>query len=246
MHSGESKESVRGTHQTDSWGDEGFSSSEESDDSFPQHNHNNNNSNRSRPNTTASRSEYPLGTSTLGVLDVDDAALDCAAVDEAWASLLNETLTRDKRQVLMDQYQNESSARARYHMLLEFTSYLRQPQQQSQNDQADTGNNEAGLGLRRRVRGSNGGAPGSGSTAFPSSQTMKEPVDLREMFGDLSSIKGNNGMAPRRESAATRGARRWAGFGVPLPGLAMIAIVGLALFRFAVFDISSVDEVLAV
>ena len=47
-------------------------------------------------------------------------------VDEAWARLLEETLTPDKREALDRSYAAERNPLMRYNMLLEFSSYLRQ------------------------------------------------------------------------------------------------------------------------
>jgi hypothetical protein len=47
-------------------------------------------------------------------------------VDEAWRALLEEALPPDKQEALMETYKAESDPRARYNMLLEFSSYLRQ------------------------------------------------------------------------------------------------------------------------
>ena len=47
-------------------------------------------------------------------------------VDAAWRALLEETLTPDKRDALMETYEAESDPKMRYTMLLEFSSYLRQ------------------------------------------------------------------------------------------------------------------------
>lgn len=47
-------------------------------------------------------------------------------VDEAWQALLQETLSEDKQEALMESYEQEKDPSMRYNMLLEFSSYLRQ------------------------------------------------------------------------------------------------------------------------
>ena len=47
-------------------------------------------------------------------------------VDDAFRALLEETLSPDKQDSLMEMYEAEKNPQARYNMLLEFSSYLRQ------------------------------------------------------------------------------------------------------------------------
>lgn len=236
--SSESKESVRGSYASiDS--DDLYSSDESDAESFTaSKQHARKQQHQKHKQSSNKKSDaYPLGTSTLGLLDVDPESLDADAVDEAWVELLNETLSPDKRKVLMEQYQREKSPRARYHMLLEFTSYLRQPQQKSTMPQSDTptndANDDAGMGMRRRNQGNSSGETGGG---LPGQTQSKDPMDLREMFGDLSSAKGgkqNNNAQAASRAHHREGGGGWCceGFGMPLPGMAMVAIVGLAVFR---------------
>ena len=67
--------------------------------------------------------------SSRGEIQADDGLglrLTPAQVDEAWQRLLEETLPPEKREALNESYEEECDPERRYHMLLEFSSYLRQ------------------------------------------------------------------------------------------------------------------------
>ena len=69
----------------------------------------------------------PQRTRKMAELWSDAAAkMSPSDVDEAWARLLEETLSPDKREPLDRSYAAERDPSMRYNMLLEFSSYLRQ------------------------------------------------------------------------------------------------------------------------
>lgn len=78
-----------------------------------------------------------------------DEEVNLPAVDAAWRRLLAETLPEEKQRVLQQSYDAEPSALRKYHMLLEFSSYLRRPEPAS----VPSSDGKEASGLRRRFGG---------------------------------------------------------------------------------------------
>ena len=97
---------------------------------------------------------------------VQDLGLELAAteVDAAWRRLLEDTLPPEKREVLNESYQEETDPRQRYHMLLEFSSYLRQGSEQL-----------AGGGAGSRGAGGGSGGGGGGYAGGGDDDHLRHP-----------------------------------------------------------------------
>lgn len=84
-------------------------------------------SRRKQAGTAGASTPVPQHTRKIAELWSDAAAkMSPSDVDEAWARLLEETLSPDKREALDRSYAAETDPSMRYNMLLEFSSYLRQ------------------------------------------------------------------------------------------------------------------------
>jgi len=80
-----------------------------------------------------------LPTSSSKKLGSGEMHMSPSEVDEAWQALLQETLSEDKQEALMESYEQEKDPSMRYNMLLEFSSYLRQSQAGPSGDSASYG-----------------------------------------------------------------------------------------------------------
>ena len=84
-------------------------------------------SRRKLAGTASAPTPVPQHTRKMAELWSDAASkMSPRDVDEAWARLLEETLSPDKREPLDRSYAAETDPSMRYNMLLEFSSYLRQ------------------------------------------------------------------------------------------------------------------------
>ena len=71
-------------------------------------------------------SRNSAGKTSASKMDSSGTEMNQADVDAAWRALMNECVPREKHPALMAMYDEESDPSARYQMLLEFSSYLRQ------------------------------------------------------------------------------------------------------------------------
>ena len=101
----------------------------------------------------------------LNFITTNEDDLDLDDLNTSWKSLLEETMSDPhKRRVLQESFDREKSKVRKYHMLLEFSSYLRKP------DASPSLSEGAKAGLRRRRR------PGSNSANGRSSDSGREGV----------------------------------------------------------------------